>query len=65
MELRPVRQNGRLSLRTQPMIPEKRRSILPGRVLLGRILNTSSEFWMNLQVACDLYGAQANLTRAA
>jgi addiction module HigA family antidote len=85
------------ALRTDPMIPKKRRPTHPGRILLeefllplemtqlelarkmgvpiqrvntlinarrdmtaetaillGRVLNTSSEFWMNLQVACDL-----------
>jgi len=34
-------------------------------ILLGRVLNTSSEFWMNLQVACNLYDARADLTHAA
>jgi addiction module HigA family antidote len=24
-------------------------------VLLSRVLKTSVEFWMNLQVACDIY----------
>jgi addiction module HigA family antidote len=34
-------------------------------VLLSRVLKTSSEFWMNLQVACDLYEAQQLIGHAA
>jgi addiction module HigA family antidote len=34
-------------------------------VLLSRVLKTSSEFWMNLQVARDLYKASRRLTHAA
>jgi addiction module HigA family antidote len=34
-------------------------------VLLSRVLKTSSEFWMNLQVARDLYRASQNLGDAA
>ena len=34
-------------------------------ILLSRELKTSSEFWMNLQVACDLYDAQRTLEHAA
>jgi len=34
-------------------------------VLLSHVLKTSSEFWMNLQVACDLYTAKQNLEHAA
>ncbi len=34
-------------------------------ILLSRTLKTSSEFWMNLQVACDLYKAQVLLEHAA
>ena len=30
-------------------------------VLLSRALNTSVEFWMNLQVACDIYKAEKEL----
>ncbi len=34
-------------------------------ILLSRVLKTSSEFWMNLQVACELYEAQRLLEHAA
>lgn len=34
-------------------------------VLLSQIFKTSSEFWMNLQVARDLYEAKKHLRRAA
>jgi antitoxin HigA-1 len=30
-------------------------------VLLARALKTTPEFWMNLQMACDLYAAQRKL----
>jgi plasmid maintenance system antidote protein VapI len=32
---------------------------------LGRVLKTSPEFWMNLQVAVDLFKAQHHLSLAA
>jgi addiction module HigA family antidote len=34
-------------------------------ILIARALNTSSEFWMNLQVATDLYKASKQLEHAA
>lgn len=34
-------------------------------ILLARVLKTSSEFWMSLQVTCDLYRAQQVLEHAA
>jgi plasmid maintenance system antidote protein VapI len=34
-------------------------------ILLSKVLKTSSEFWMNLQVACDLYQAEKSLENAA
>jgi antitoxin HigA-1 len=51
--------------RINTLINAKRDMTAETAILLGRVLNTSSEFWMNLQVACDLYDAQANLTHAA
>jgi len=51
--------------RVNTLINGKRDMTAETAILLGRVLNTSSEFWMNLQVACDLYDAQANLTHAA
>jgi len=32
---------------------------------LARVFKTTPEFWLNLQMACDLYEAQKNLPRAA
>jgi addiction module HigA family antidote len=51
--------------RVNTLIKAKRNMTAETAILLARVLNTSSEFWMNLQVACDLYDAQANLTHAA
>ena len=51
--------------RVNTLINAKRDMTAETAILLGRVLNTSSEFWMNLQVACDLYDARANLTHAA
>jgi addiction module HigA family antidote len=34
-------------------------------IRLSRALKTTSEFWMNLQVACDLYAAAKRLGKAA
>ena len=30
-------------------------------VLLGRTFGTTSEFWMNLQIRCDLWAAERKL----
>ena len=51
--------------RVNTLINGKRDMTAETAILLGRVLDTSSEFWMNLQVACDLYDARANLTHAA
>ena len=51
--------------RVNTLINAKRDMAAETAVVLGRVLNTSSEFWMNLHVASDLYDAQANLTHAA
>ncbi len=34
-------------------------------VLLSQVLKTTPEFWMNLQVACDLYAAEKALLKVA
>ena len=34
-------------------------------ILLSRIFKTTAEFWMNLQIATDLYAARIALDRAA
>ena len=34
-------------------------------ILLSKVLKTSSQYWMNLQMNCDLYDAQKRLGHAA
>jgi len=34
-------------------------------ILLSQVLKTTAEFWMNLQVACDIYKARKLLEKAA
>lgn len=51
--------------RVNTLINGKRDMTAETAVLLGRSLNTSPEFWMNLQVARDLFKARVNLTHAA
>lgn len=51
--------------RVNTLINGKRDMTAETAVLLSRVLKTSSEFWMNLQVACDLYDAQKAIEQAA
>jgi addiction module HigA family antidote len=51
--------------RINTLINGKRDMTAMTAILLARVLKTSSEFWMNLQVACDLYEAQKSLEHAA
>ncbi len=51
--------------RINTLINGKRDMTAETAVLLSRALKTSSEFWMNLQVACDLQEAQRTLEHAA
>lgn len=51
--------------RINTLINGKRDMTAETAVLLSRVLKTSSEFWMNLQVACDLYEAQHRMDHAA
>jgi addiction module HigA family antidote len=51
--------------RVNTLINGKRDMSAETAILLSRTLKTSSEFWMNLQVACDLYEAQRLLEHAA
>ena len=44
--------------RINTLINGKRDMTAETAILLSLALKTSSEFWMNLQVACDLYDAQ-------
>jgi antitoxin HigA-1 len=34
-------------------------------ILLSRVFKTTSQYWMNLQMNCDLYDAQKRLNHAA
>jgi len=51
--------------RVNTLINGKRDMTAETAILLARVLKTSSEFWMNLQVACDLYEAHRALEHAA
>ena len=51
--------------RVNTLINGKRDMTAETAILLSRALKTSSEFWMNLQVACDLYEAQRSIEHAA
>lgn len=51
--------------RVNTLINGKRDMSAETAILLSRALKTSSEFWMNLQVVCDLYEAQRLLEHAA
>jgi addiction module HigA family antidote len=51
--------------RVNTLINGKRDMTAMTAILLARVLKTSSEFWMNLQVACDLYEAQKSIEHAA
>jgi addiction module HigA family antidote len=51
--------------RINTLINGKRDMTAMTAILLARVLKTSSEFWMNLQVACDLYEAQKSIEHAA
>lgn len=50
--------------RINTIINGKRNMTAETAVLLSRALNTSVEFWMNLQVACDIYKAEKALEEA-
>ncbi len=51
--------------RVNTLINGKRDMTAETAILLSRVLGTSSEFWMNLQVACDLFDAREHLGSAA
>jgi addiction module HigA family antidote len=50
--------------RINTLINGKRDMTAETALLLSRVLKTSPEFWMNLQVACDLYTAKKHLNAA-
>jgi addiction module HigA family antidote len=51
--------------RVNTLINGKRGMTAATAILLSRVLKTSSQFWMNLQVAVDLYEARQRLDHAA
>ncbi|MEK6572660.1 MAG: HigA family addiction module antitoxin [Bacteroidota bacterium] len=51
--------------RVNTLINGKRDMTAETAILLSRVFRISSEFWMNLQVACDLYEAERALEHAA
>jgi addiction module HigA family antidote len=51
--------------RVNTLINGKRDMTAETAILLSRELKTTSEFWMNLQVAIDLYKASKHLEHAA
>ena len=51
--------------RINTLINGKRDMTAETAILLSRVLKTTSEFWMNLQVAVDLYKASKQLEHAA
>ncbi|MBI3087539.1 MAG: HigA family addiction module antidote protein [Candidatus Omnitrophica bacterium] len=50
--------------RVNTLINGKRDMTAETAILLGRVLKTTPELWMNLQDACDLYDARARLAHA-
>ncbi len=50
--------------RVNTLINGKRDVTAETAILLSRVLKTSSEFWMNLQVAYDLFEAQRAMEAA-
>ncbi len=51
--------------RVNTLVNGKRDMTAETAILLSRVLKTSSEFWMNLQVSRDLYKASRALDHAA
>lgn len=51
--------------RVNTLINGKRDMTAETAILISKVFKTSSEFWMNLQVACDLYDAQQTIGHAA
>jgi len=47
--------------RVNTLIAGKRGVTAETAILLSRVFETSAEFWMNLQTACDLYDARRRL----
>lgn len=63
---RELAQNMGVQVQTVNAIVNQRRDVTAEvAVRLGRALNTSSEFWMNLQTTCDLFEANKKLRKVA
>jgi len=50
--------------RVNTLINGKRGMTAETAILLSRVFKTSAEFWMNLQMVCDIYEAQRHLAAA-
>jgi antitoxin HigA-1 len=51
--------------RVNTLINGKRDMSPETAILLSRVLKTTSQYWMNLQMNCDLFDAQKRLDHAA
>jgi antitoxin HigA-1 len=51
--------------RVNTLINGKRDMSPETAILLSKVLKTTSQYWMNLQMNCDLYDAQKRLDQAA
>lgn len=51
--------------RVNTLINGKRDMTAETAILLSRVLKTTSEFWMNLQVVYDLFEAEKHMRKAA
>jgi addiction module HigA family antidote len=51
--------------RVNTLINGKRDMSPETAILLSKVLKTTSQYWMNLQMNCDLYDAQKRLERTA
>jgi addiction module HigA family antidote len=51
--------------RINTLINGKRDMTAETAVLLARVLKTTPEFWLNLQMACDLYAVNQRMRHAA
>ena len=68
LEMSQVELAGKMGVpiqRVNTLVNEKRNMTAETAILLSRVLKTSSEFWMNLQVAWDLYEAHKSIEHAA
>jgi addiction module HigA family antidote len=51
--------------RVNTLINGKRDMTAETAILLARVLKTTPQFWLNLQMTCDLYDAHRRLKHAA